>query len=260
MKQTLKSTILPIAAWLVIWQLAAVVIHNRILLAGPIETVSTLALLSQTSAFWQSVSESTGRILAGFCIGTILGILAAYLAYKKPAAEHFLKPLVVTLKSVPVASFVILLLIWFGSRGISVPIVAMVVFPILYLNILEGLKSTDRKLLEMAGVFRMPVTRQIRYIFFPQLLPFLKGAVKLAIGMSFKSGIAAEVIGQPMNTIGNGLYQAKIYLETGELFAWTIVVVLISFICEKLCMLLLDLSGGRFRKSKAGRKGKAVGA
>ncbi|MCR5402442.1 MAG: ABC transporter permease subunit [Butyrivibrio sp.] len=260
MKQSVKSTILPIAAWLIIWQLVAVIIHNKILLAGPIETISALVSLSQTPSFWQSVSESTGRILTGFFAGTVLGILAAYLAYKKSAVGHFLKPLVITLKSVPVASFVILLLIWFGSRGISVPIVAMVVFPILYLNTLEGLKSTDTKLLEMAGVFRMPMTRQLRYIFFPQLLPFLKGAVKLAIGMSFKSGIAAEVIGQPMNTIGNGIYQAKIYLETGELFAWTIVVVLISFICEKLCMLLLDLLGGKFRPSRISNKGKAVGA
>ncbi|MBQ8031686.1 MAG: ABC transporter permease subunit [Butyrivibrio sp.] len=114
-------------------------------------------------------------------------------------------------------------------------------FPILYLNTLEGLKSTDVKLLEMAKVYRMPGTRLLRYIYLPQLKPFFKSAFKLAIGMSFKSGIAAEVIGQPLGTIGNGLYLSKIYLETADLFAWTIVVVLISFICEKLISLLLDL-------------------
>ncbi len=94
-------------------------------------------------------------------------------------------------------------------------------------------------MLEMTNVFRMPKTRVIRYIFLPTLKPFFQSAFKLAIGMSFKSGIAAEVIGQPLRTIGNGLYQAKIYLETGELFAWTIVIVLISFVCEKILALVL---------------------
>lgn len=255
MNKTLHR-IIPIVLWLIIWQLVAIVIHNKILLAGPVETVQTLIRLAGISEFWLSVGNSTKRILLGFLIGVILGTVLAYLAYRKSALENFLKPLVVTLKSVPVASFVILLLIWVGSRNISVAIVAMVVFPILYLNVLEGLKSTDPKMLEMAKVYRMPPERQLLYIFLPQILPFLKGAIKLAIGMSFKSGIAAEVIGQPLHTMGNGLYQAKIFLETGELFAWTIVIVLISFICEKICMVLLDLPA--MMKKGTAPSGKAV--
>ena len=233
------TKVLPVAAWLIIWQLVALIIHNKILLAGPIETVRALINLSQTGDFWDSIGQTTWRILLGFAIGSILGIVMAYFAYTKEAVKAFLSPFVVTLKSVPVASFVILLLIWFGSRNISVIICAMVVFPILYLSTLEGLLSTDAKMLEMAQVFRMPKLREIRYIFLPALKPFFRSGFKLAIGMSFKSGIAAEVIGQPLRTIGNGLYQAKIYLETGELFAWTIVIVLISFICEKIFELAL---------------------
>ena len=240
MQKTIKRLI-AIVAWIIIWQILAMIIHNKILLAGPIETLQTLIRLAGDSLFWQSVAATTGRILLGFLIGSILGIILGYIAHIQEIAEIFLNPLVLAMKSVPVASFVILLLIWFGNRNISLIIVAMVVFPILYTNTLEGLKSTDSKFLEMAKVFRMPKDRVIRYIFLPQLLPFWQGAFKLAIGMSFKSGIAAEVIGQPLGTIGNGLYQAKIYLETGELFAWTIVTVLIAFICERLITLLLKL-------------------
>ena len=236
LKKVLKKVV-PVLVWLVIWQLVALIIHNKILLAGPVETVRALIGLSQTADFWGSIAESTWRILLGFFLGSALGIGAAYPAYIKEPVRDLLQPFVVTLKSVPVASFVILLLIWFGSRNISVIICAMVVFPILYLSTLEGLLSTDRKVLEMAEVFRMPGTRVIRYIFLPQLRPFFRSAFKLAIGMSFKSGIAAEVIGQPLHTMGNGLYLAKVYLETGELFAWTIVIVLISFICEKILAL-----------------------
>ncbi len=240
MKKILK-TIIPIAAWIVIWQLVAIIIRNKIILAGPVETLSALANLVKTESFWGSVWQTTGRILLGFLIGSLLGIALAYLAHAKSFVADFLKPLVSALKSVPVASFVILLLIWFGSRNISVIIVAMVVFPILYLGTYEGLAATDYKMLEMAHVFRMPLSRQIRYIYIPHLKPFWKSSFKLAIGMSFKSGIAAEVIGQPLNTIGNGLYLSKVYLETGELFAWTIVVVLIAFICEKIISGILKL-------------------
>ncbi|RKM61501.1 ABC transporter permease subunit [Butyrivibrio sp. CB08] len=217
------------------------IIHNKILLAGPIDTVAALVSLSKTPSFWGSVWQTTGRILLGFFLGSVIGIILAYIAHEKSWVEDFLRPLVSALKSVPVASFVILLLIWFGSSNISIIICAMVVFPILYLNTLEGLKSTDVKLLEMAKVFRMPGGRRLRYIYLPQLSPFFKSAFKLAIGMSFKSGIAAEVIGQPLNTIGNGLYLSKIYLETADLFAWTIVVVLISFVCEKIITKVIDI-------------------
>lgn len=239
--QRILKKIIPVAAWIIIWQLISMAVHNRILLAGPVDTVRALASLSGTSDFWQSIRATTLRILSGLAIGTVLGLLLSLGAYLKEPLELFLHPLVLCLKSVPVASFVILLLIWFGSENISVIICAMVVFPIIYLNCLEGFKSTDVKLLEMAQVFRMPTDRRLRYILLPQVMPFFRGGLKLATGMSFKSGIAAEVIGQPLHTIGNGLYQAKIYLETGELFAWTIVVVLISYICERLICFIIDL-------------------
>ncbi len=239
--QKITRRIIAIAFWILLWQILAIIIHNKILLAGPLETLMTLIRLAGEAVFWQSIMATTGRILLGFLIGSIIGIGFGYLSYINEIVREFMAPLILSLKSVPVASFVILLLIWFGSRNISVIIVAMVVFPILYTNTLEGLVSTDNKMLEMARVFRMPKEREILYIFLPQLLPFWQGAFKLAIGMSFKSGIAAEVIGQPLGTIGNGLYQAKIYLETGELFAWTIVTVLVAFLCEKVISILLAL-------------------
>ncbi len=243
MQKVIKRA-LPVVFWIVVWEIVSIIIHNKILLAGPIETIKALGNMIILNSFWLSIKSSVLRILLGFLIGTVLGIGLSFLAYKKEIARDIIKPLVTVLKSVPVASFVILLLIWFGSRNVSVFISGMVVFPIVYLSTLEGFMATDVKLLEMAKVFRMPEGRVIRYIYCPQLMPFLKSSIKLSIGMAFKSGIAAEVIGQPLDTIGNGLYNAKIYLETGELFAWTIAIVLISFICEKILLLLLEQIGG----------------
>ena len=140
----------------------------------------------------------------------------------------------IPLKAVPVASFVIILLIWAGNRMLSLYISALVALPLLYLNTLSGLKATDPKLLEMATVFHMPTLRRLRFIYLPALFPYLYSAFQTALGMAWKSGVAAEVIGQPLGSMGNGLYNAKIYLETGELLSWTIAIILISYLFERL--------------------------
>ena len=144
------------------------------------------------------------------------------------------------LKAVPVASFVILALIWAGSRNLSVVISFLVVLPVVYVNTMAGLKSTDKKLLEMAAVFRMPLWRKIRFIYLPALVPHLVSGCRIALGMSWKSGAAAEVIGLPEHSIGEHLYMAKIYLETADLFAWTLVIILVSALFERIVLFLIS--------------------
>ena len=144
------------------------------------------------------------------------------------------------MKSVPVASFVILALIWTGSEHLAVLISFLVVFPILYVNTLAGLQSADIRLLEMARVFRVRPLRRVRFIYLPALLPYLSGGCRVALGMSWKSGVAAEVIGLPSHSIGEHLYMSKIYLETDGLFAWTIVIIAISVLVERLVLFFLN--------------------
>ena len=227
--------------WLIIWQIAALLVNNKILLAGPLETVSALKNLAESRDFWDSIITSYGHIMLGILIGAVIGASLSILAYIFPVVGMFLSPLVTTIKSIPVASFIILILIWIGSDNVSVFISGLVVFPILYVGMENGLKSADEKLLEMAHVYRMPRWNSFKYIYFPALIPFLVSACALAIPMGFKSGVAAEVIGQPLLSMGNGLYRAKIYLDTGELFAWTLVIILISWATEKVVLLLLSL-------------------
>ena len=223
-----------VAFWLLVWQALALLIHNPILMVGPIETLRTLGGMLRTAMFWQSLTFSFIRIIAGFLIGSALGILLAWGSYRRSFLEELLAPFILALKAVPVASFVIILLIWAGNRMLSLYISALVVLPLLYLNTLSGLKATDPKLLEMATVFHMSNMRRLRFIYLPALFPYLYSAFQTALGMAWKSGVAAEVIGQPLGSMGNGLYNAKIYLETAELFSWTISIILISYLFEQL--------------------------
>lgn len=154
--------------------------------------------------------------------------------------EEILSPVMTLMKAVPMASFAVLLLIWWGSSFLAVAVCFMVVLPNLYLNILEGLKSTDVRMLEMARVFRLPLRNRFFYIYRPALKPFLYSGLKLSLGMCWKSGVAAEVIGTPDFSIGERLYLSKVYLDTAGIFAWTAVVILMSVLFEKAVMWLLE--------------------
>lgn len=226
--------------WLLVWQAGAYLIHNDIILVGPLEAAKALFGLLPDSDFWLSIAYSFGKISLGFLGGFSAGILLGSGAYRYPLIREFLEPVMTLMKSIPVASFVILALIWAGSDKLAVLIAFLVVLPMIYVNTLAGLTSTDPKLLEMAAVFRIPAWKKIRFIYLPALIPYLISGCRIALGMSWKSGVAAEVIGLPTHSIGEHLYMSKIYLETASLFAWTFVIIVVSALFEKLFLLCLS--------------------
>ena len=214
--------------------------HGALLLASPLSSLVRLLSLAATKTFWQSVGSSAAHILGGFLLSCALAVVLAALSARFRRAEEVLAPLVAVVKAVPVASFVILALVWLPSRCLAFFISALMVFPPVYLNVLEGVKRTDASLLEMARVFRVPFSRTLRGIYLPQVLPYFRAAVSVALGLCWKAGTAAEVIALSGGTIGERLYTAKVYFETPDLFAWTAVIVLLSAGFEKLFLLAVD--------------------
>lgn len=230
--------------WLGLWQLTSLAIHNSILLVGPFDMMKALFSQAVTADFWKSIAFSFGKISIGFLGAFVLAILLASLAYRIHFLEELLAPLMTLVTSIPVASFVILALIWIGSGKLSVFCSFLVVFPVIYVNTLAGLRSTDRELLEMASVFGMSGWKRIYYIYRPAVFPYLSSSCKIALGMSWKSGIAAEVIGVPDYSIGERLYMSKIYLDTANLFAWTFIIIIISALFERFFLILLKRTVG----------------
>lgn len=234
-KEVLKKVGAALLA-LTFWEIAALLIHQRILLVTPVAVARRLCTIWRVEGFARAIWFSFYHIAGGFLLGLILGCLLAYLAAKHPVVETLLWPWMATIKSVPVASFVVICLIWLSARNLSVFISFLIVIPIIYQNVLEGLRAENREMQEVATVFQLSWRKRFRYIELPKLRPFLLSACRVTTGMAWKAGIAAEIIGVPNGSIGKMLYTAKIYLDTDDLLAWTVIIVVISVVAEKVFM------------------------
>ena len=171
-KKYIGIRILAVLFWIAVWQIASMWLGQEILLASPVSVIRRLFALIFTGDFWHSAGFSFGRIVLGFSMALILGILLAVLAFLSRTVEILVNPVLTAVKSTPVASFIILCLIWIPSRNLSVFISFLLVLPVIYTNILEGIRQTDRQILEMAKVFQVSMGRQIRYIYVSQILPY----------------------------------------------------------------------------------------
>lgn len=222
--------------WLAVWEAVALIAGNAVLVASPVETFREFLRLLGESSFYFSLGKSILRIGGGFAAGLFCAAFLAFLAYRIPFVESLFTPLMRFLLAVPVASFAVLLLIWWGASFLSAAVSFLVVLPQFYVSFTEGMKSLDKKMLQMAEVYRLPGFSRFFYVYRPALKPFLYSSMKISLGMCWKSGVAAEVIGLPDFSIGEGLYFSKITLNTAGVFAWTGVIILLSILFEKLVL------------------------
>ncbi len=238
--------VIPIIFWLSIWQLLYLHINSEILMVSPFDVFYNLLDKFLIFNFWKIVFISIGRILQGFLLSILVGFLLGYMCYKVNYVYFLLNPIFSILKSVPVASFIILALVWVKSDNIPIVMSFIMVMPIVFTQIYEGLYNVDNKLIEMGKVFEFSKAEMIKYIYFPSIIPYISVALKNGIGLAWKSGIAAEVLSSPKFAIGRKIYDSKIYIDTLELFTWTVIVVILSLFFEKIMILFLN----RFQKYK----------
>ena len=253
-KKPLAARLAAAAFWLALWQWAAVAVGQEVFLVSPLRALGTLARLIPTADFWARVGFSSGRILLGFALGCVCSVVLAVAARLSGAAEVLFDPVMQLVKATPVASFVILALVWVRGRELSILISFLMALPVLYSAVRTGIAGADPKLLEMARVFRLPVGRRLRAIWLPAVLPAFREGCRTAIGLCWKSGVAAEVIGLPDGSIGDALYRAKITLSTGELFAWTFVIICLSAVFERAFLALLGAAVGRVCPAPGGEE------
>lgn len=220
--------------WILIWELCSLFVNKPILLPSPTEVSKILILLIIKASFWKSIFTSISNVIFGLFISISIGIVIGIAAGLNKFVEEFLEPLIVCIKSTPVMSIVILALVWFKSSYVAIFTAILVCFPIIYTNVLQGIKSVDIQLIQMAKVYNVKSIYIIKDIYLPSIKNFIISGILMCLGLGWKVTVTSEVLSMPRYSIGLNLLNAKATLETAELFAWTIVVVLLSFIFELL--------------------------
>lgn len=230
--------------WLAVWQLIAGFV-SPVLFAGPVRTFARLFELSMLSEFWRTIFTSLGRIALGLLAGFLIGGATAVLAHLSKLLRELFGPLLAMMKSVPVACVVVVALIWMRSPWIAAMVSCFVTAPVVYASLCAGFDTLDRDLKEAFTLYHVPFWKKLRYYYLSELAPNLYACCRSSIGMAWKAGVAGEVIGLPDYSIGEQIYLAKNYLNIEDLFAWTIVILVISALCEKLLVYLIRRLEGR---------------
>lgn len=225
-------TLVSVAFLLIAWKVLSLCFSNSLILPSPEETFLALVRVTGNENFWQSIASTIGRGLLGFAISFILGLGFGLWAGVSSQVHAALKPLLVSIRSTPVISFILLALIWFNVNQVPVFIAFLTMFPIIVTNIIEGIRSQDKELVEMAKVYRIKHSRIIREIHIPSILPFITSGISSAMGFGWRAVIIGEVLSQPRYGVGTLMQDAQRYLMVSELIAWTVIAIIISYMFE----------------------------
>lgn len=227
------------AFWILIWQLIYDVVGKDIIVPSPYNTWLRIKELVVQKEFWQITWSSVSRIILGYLCGVLMGLLLAVITTVSKFLYVLLKPLISIARATPVASLTIILIVWVTNQKVPLFIVGLMVFPIIWANTYEGIKNTDKKLLEMSRSFSVGPFKRLFHIYFPSVYPYFIAGASTALGLAWKSGVAAEILGSTQNSMGQQINDAKVMLDSEGKFAWTIVVVLLSIIFERALVFFL---------------------
>lgn len=231
------------AFWLAVWVLVAALVAQPLILPGPGAVALALLRLVCDGGTWAILAGSGARILGGLVFAAVCGGVLAGISSRSRAFARLVAPALSFVKATPVACVVVLLLIWLGSARVSIAAVFLMALPGVYFSLVEGLSQVDKPLEQM---FRLHGVRGWRLFCahtWREVLPFVLSCARAVIGMSWKAGVAAELIGMAVGTVGERIYQAKLLIETADLLAWTVLVVAASWACERVLVWLLRVSG-----------------
>lgn len=232
--KVLIKYLLPPIFWLGVWQLLAVVVGQELLLPTPRQVAMVWGQLAGTDTFWLACLYSLLRIAAGYLLGVAAGVLLGVLCVYAPPADLLLSPVLRVVRAAPVASFIILALVWIQTDYLPIFIAFLMVLPLMFSATTSAIRGVDPRLLEMAKVYRLPKRKVIAKILLPGAAPTVLAQALTTLGLAWKSGVAAEVICLPKLALGKFLQNAKVYLETPEVFAWTATIIVLSLLLERL--------------------------
>ena len=233
--------------WFAIWFLVAKKIDSQLILPAPKDVFLCLGNLITKAEFWLFSFASLLRIACGILISFLIGVFIAIATTRFKIMNMLLSPLLTVMKSTPIASFIILAFVWMHTDIIPIFITSLIVIPMVWSNISEGILAVDPLLSEVTKIYRFSRLKKLTRLYIPTIAPYFMATCKSALGMAWKAGIAAEILAPPESSIGGEIIRAKRFLEMPTMFAWTLVVILLSLLFEKIFVLGIEKLGKRFR-------------
>ena len=242
-----KSKLLIILFWILIWEILSLIINQEIYLPSPHAAFSSLMNLLNKKDTYTTILYSTYRTLTGFFLSCALGIFLGIICGIYKPVYNLFYPLIGIIRTIPVMHICIIAIMWFKDTNVPIFVAFLMCFPIIWTNSVSGIHSTDIKLLQMCEVYKVKKIRIIKSVYFNSSLPYIKAGMISALGIGWKDTSAAEVLSLPKYSIGRFLYDSKVYLEIPDLFAWTIIIVSLSFLFENLLKYIFKI-GDKYDK------------
>lgn len=233
-KRGWKRTLLIAGFWLLVWEAAYLLIGRDVYFPAPLAVLRLFLGLLAEKKTWQIVAVSTYRTAYALLLSVVLGVSTGLVCGLSRRLYELLNPLVVVLKSTPVVSVIILAILWFPSSQVPVFSGLLMCYPIVFVSTVAGIRNTDPKLKEMASFYRLRGRDKLFSLYLPSARPYISASIVSAIGICWKAVAAAEVLSMPRNAIGANLFFAKTALDPALLFAWTAMIILLSFVFESL--------------------------
>jgi ABC-type nitrate/sulfonate/bicarbonate transport system ATPase subunit/ABC-type nitrate/sulfonate/bicarbonate transport system permease component len=234
---------------LVLWALASFM-AGRHVIPSPWQTaVETASLLCQGYA-WRQILITVARVAAGFSIALAVGLAAGIASGLNGHVETLLRPLVLIVQGTPPLLWIIPLIMLLGVGGFSpISAIALICFPIVALNVNEGVKTVPLELRQMLDVVAPGIYPRVRELILPHLRPFLAASVKLGIVLGIKASVIAEYFGAN-NGIGFQVQAAFQSLQMPRLFAWGVIFIVLILITSRLLGRLEQILAHAYKKNR----------
>lgn len=243
--KTLKAVV-PIAVYILIWQLLSMLVGSRLLLLpSPLDTLHAMKEIVISEAGWRSIGMTVLRILCGYFLGCAAGVALAVLTSHFRVFDWLLKPLRSLIKTTPITSFALILLVSVVSGVVPIIVAMIVVVPMIWQTTEEAIRNRSIQLAEMAAIYLRP-WQKLRFVSLPQILPHFFASASTALGFAWKAVITAEILALPKLGIGRQMQFHKIHIEIPELFAWTLLVIILSVALEYAFRFLLQKAGQKY--------------
>lgn len=225
------------AFMLLLWKGMALYFNSDFILPHPERTlVKTLALFSE-GQFLLVVGATVLRGVLGFVISLVFGVVFGIFAGISRDFNAFIKPILVVLRSTPVIAIILLALIWLNANSVPIFIAILTMFPFICTNTIDGIRSVDKQLVEMAWVYKINKIRIAKEVYLPAIMPFVISGASSAMGIGWRAIIIGEVLSQPRYGIGAVMQSAQTFLNVDAVIAWTIIAVLLSYVFERIIRL-----------------------